>query len=210
MNNFSALVKGYQKFHTHYYGSDKTLFENLVKEGQRPKFMFIACCDSRVDPAIITDCSPGDLFVVRNVANLVPPCDSDLKHHATSAALEFAVCNLQVKHIIILGHSDCGGIQALMKNEITDHNTSFITSWMNIAQPARQKVLTEFASESFEQQTKRCEKMSLMISLKNLYTFPWVKEGLKNQQLSTHAWHFDLPSGQIVAFNPENQQFEPL
>lgn len=212
MNELIKLVKGYKKFREHYFKGNNTLFENLVENGQKPKFLVIACCDSRVDPALITGCAPGELFVVRNVANLVPPYEFDTKHHATSAALEFAVCDLGVKHIIVFGHNHCGGIQALLKNEThhEDKRRGFIESWMNIAAPARKQILAELPHASFEQQAKHCEKLALSISLNNLLTFPWLKEKADANKLQIHAWYFDLESGEIERFNANTNQFEAL
>lgn len=212
MNELIKLVKGYQNFREHYFESNNDLFEHLVEDGQHPKFLIIACCDSRVDPAIITGAAPGELFVVRNVANLVPPCEKDSKNHATSAALEFAVCDLKVRHIIIWGHKHCGGIRALLKNHIhhKEEHRGFIENWMNIAASARQKVLDEYANESFDEQATHCEKIALSVSLNNLLTFPWLKEKVDKRELYIHAWYFDLSTGQIQRLNIETNQFEPL
>ena len=108
------ILRGYSQFRKKYATGDQSIMQYLATHGQKPETMVIACCDSRVDPSLILQCDPGDLFVVRNVANIVPPYECDEKHHGTSAALEFGVCYLQVKHIIILGHSQCGGIDALI------------------------------------------------------------------------------------------------
>lgn len=210
MHEIKRLIEGYQKFRQHYFQQDTGLFSNLVQNGQKPKFLVIACCDSRVDPAIITGCEPGDLFVVRNVANLVPPCDDDTKHHATSAALEFAVCGLAVKHIIVLGHSHCGGIQALLKGDVDMENKGFIASWMRIAKNARDKILAEYADQPFEMQANACEKLALTTSLNNLHSFPWIAEKISTNQLAVHAWHFDLSTGIIQNFNQSQNKFEEL
>ena len=116
MNEIKKLIEGFQRFRAHHYERDGTPFQQLVSQGQSPKIMVIACCDSRVDPAIITDSDPGDLFVVRNVANLVPPFEQGGGYHGTSAALEFAVRCLNVQHVIVMGHEHCGGIRALLGN----------------------------------------------------------------------------------------------
>jgi len=111
----AALIEGYQKFRAHYFGTKKTTFAELVRQGQRPKALIVACSDSRVDPALMLDCAPGDVFVIRNVANLVPPYEDDQRfYHGTSAALEFGVHVLEIPHVIVLGHTLCGGIQALL------------------------------------------------------------------------------------------------
>lgn len=202
------LVNGYKNFHTKYFESgDTTLYQDLVSKGQAPKTMIVACSDSRVDPAIILGCSPGELFVVRNVANLVPPCENDAKRHGTSAALEFAVCFLEVEHIIILGHTLCGGIQALL-SEVKEDTHGFISHWMEIAHDARIKALKEHTNR--EECERHCGEYSLMASLNNLYTFPWINERVAAGILSLHAWYFDLENGEIRSYNPVNKNFEKL
>lgn len=212
MNRF---LKGYQKFRAHYFSKDRKspLYKKLLREGQSPKIMVIACSDSRVDPSIILGALPGELFVVRNVANLVPPFDNNPKHHGTSAALEFAVQVLGVSHIIVLGHSHCGGIQALLKplqDQQAPREHNFITSWMNIASAAREKVSQCCQDQPPEVQAKLCEEESLLISLNNLRTFPWIDSRVQAGLLSLHAWHFDLRTGVIEQFNQAHQQFEEL
>ncbi len=132
----TPLIEGYKQFRSKYFGKSKSL-EKLVTHDQKPKILVISCSDSRVDPAIILGSKPGELFVVRNVANLVPPFESDLKHHGTSAALEFGVLDLEVKHIIVLGHTHCGGIRALMEAPENTPPSNFITAWMDIADSAK-------------------------------------------------------------------------
>ncbi len=209
------LLEGYRQFRETYFEGNKphALYQKLVEEGQNPKTMVIACSDSRVDPSIILGSLPGELFVVRNVANLVPPYDNDPKHHGTSAALEFAVQTLGVRHIILLGHSHCGGIRALLTKsdtEMTPKNPSFISSWMNIANAAKTKTLTHFEQAPLELQEKMCEEYSLKISLNNLLTFPWIHEKVTDATLALHAWRFDLGTGMIQGFHTERQTFEDL
>jgi carbonic anhydrase len=156
---------------------------------------------------------PGDLFVVRNVANLVPPCDDNPRHHATSAALEFAVKGLNVQHIILLGHSQCGGIRALLEDRMGQGDSaakSFIAQWMKIAEPARQKVIHQFACASLEEKARRCEETALQISLQNLYSFPWIAQSVAAGHLQLHTWHFDIGNGQLRYFDQENHRFDTL
>ncbi len=204
------LIEGYQVFYHEYFKSGKnTLYRDLVVEGQSPKTMIIACSDSRVDPATILHCEPGEVFVVRNVANLVPPYENDTKHHGTSAALEFAVIFLKVEHIIVLGHSHCGGIRALLSDTVkTSSDRGFISSWMNIASGAKQKALAENQPPLMRE--KRCGEYSLQASLKNLHTFPWITERVATGNLQLHAWHFDLETGNLMQFNAEREAFENL
>lgn len=203
------LVSGYKKFRKKYFDTPDKPFEKLVRQGQQPKIMIISCCDSRVDPSIILDCEPGDLFVIRNVANLVPPYETNGSYHGTSAAMEFGICNLGIENIIVLGHSLCGGIQALVQNADLAKD-GFISKWMEMAAPARQKALALHAHDSFETQCTACAQYALMNSLKNLQTFPWIKQRIENGDVSLHAWYFDLSSGLIHILDQENETFDVL
>lgn len=203
------LIEGYQRFHEKYFQAGETqLFQELVKS-QSPKTMIIACSDSRVDPTTILNCAPGEIFTVRNVANLVPPCEEDTKHHGTSAALEFAVCFLQVEHIIVLAHSDCGGIRALLNGSSKQTATrGFISSWMGLAEKAKEKALLEDHTPLVQE--KLCCEYSLIASLDNLYSFPWIAERVEKAHLALHAWYFDLESGRVKCYNPNSEKFQNL
>jgi carbonic anhydrase len=203
------ITQGYKKFRQKYFDGNNSLFEDL-KNGQNPKILVIACSDSRVDPAIILNCKPGDLFVVRNVANLVPPYENDDGHHGTSAALEFAVCDLEVKHIIIFGHSGCGGINALITNPNKIQGRGFISRWMDLAQLAYQKTIENYPNASIDDKVANCAHFALINSLKNLYTFPWIKSKVEAKTLSLHSWFFNIETGIIEEFNPELENFTDL
>jgi len=208
-SNINSLITGYHTFKTE-HAMQKELYEQLIEHGQQPKALMIACCDSRVDPAIVTHCEPGELFMVRNVANLVPPFDVDPRHHGTSAALEFAVVGLEIKDIIVFGHRYCGGIRALMQSDESSNGSNFIRTWMNIAKPAKQQVLADYPQSSLDEQAHHCEKASLIISLNNLKTFPWIKARVAEGELTLHGWYFDLKTGQIQRYNENTQSFEEL
>lgn len=203
------LIEGYRTFKKEQF-EDSKAFCDLVEQGQRPKILAIACCDSRVDPAIVTNCRCGEVFVVRNVANLVPPYSRDRQHHGTSAALEFGVLGLGVTDIIVFGHRYCGGIRALMENTQTDKPSDFIQAWMNIAEPAKQQVLQAYPHESLDEQAHHCEKASLITSLNHLSTFPWIAERVQAGQLYLHAWYFDLDTGNIEAYQADKTLWQPL
>lgn len=205
----NSLIQGYLKFRQKYFTNDKQLFKQLVKDGQKPKILVVACSDSRVDPSIILNCKPGDLFVIRNVANLIPPCEDTSSYHGTSAALEFAICKLQIRHIIILGHSKCGGISSLFDNSIIDeHDNDFISKWMQIARPA--KIKTNQQADNLDEKINQCAKYSLINSVGNLLTFEWISERIKKNNLFIHAWYFDLEQGIIEAYQPNLQEFIEL
>ncbi len=204
----AKLISGYQRFKSGGMASNQ--FKKLVTEGQKPKVMVIACADSRVDPAIVTDCDPGDIFVVRNVANLVPPYQQDQQHNGTCAALEFAILGLGVTNIIVFGHSQCGGIKALMTQSDGQSSFEFINNWMAVAEPAKQEVLAKHPGDSIDQQAYHCEKTSLLKSLDNLMTFPWVAERVQSGQLNLHGWYFNFDDSVVEAYQSDTGQFVAL
>jgi carbonic anhydrase len=205
MADIKKFIAGYKRFHDNYFVGNQELFDRL-KEGQNPSAMVIACSDSRVDPAILLDCQPGDLFMVRNVANLVPPYERGAGLHGVSTALEFGVGVLGVSHLIVLGHSSCGGVRALMDGTQGD----FMGNWVNIAARAKQRVLAEFPDASTQEQCHACEEASILVSLENLLTFPWIRERVESSQLTLHGWYFNIDSGDLVAYNPSLGCFEPI
>ena len=167
--------------------------KNLTEKGQTPHTLVIACSDSRVDPSIILNTGPGDIFVIRNVANLVPAYDSDFSHcHGTSAAIEYAVKHLKVKNILILGHTHCGGIHNLLCQPLNRHD--FIDTWLSIAEEARREASKQ-TSETDRQHI--CEREAVRVSLRNLLTFPFVAEAVSQNRLKLHGWLFDLAGGSI-------------
>jgi carbonic anhydrase len=196
-------------FQNDYFGPDSSHFEPL-KQGQNPRTMLIGCSDSRVDPAILTNSAPGDLFMVRNVANLVPPYQLDDALHGVSAALEFAVCHLEVEHIIVLGHSHCGGIKALMDGTCGCKGGGFISHWMSIATPARDQILAELHDKDAELQCRAAEQAAILLSLENLHSFPFIDERILSGRLSLHGWYFDLDQGELLEYHARKGSFEKL
>ncbi len=204
------LIEGNKEFRKNFFSPKNTLFDELVEHGQKPKTMIVSCSDSRVDPAIIFNCDPGELFVVRNIANLIPPCEmNDNTYHGVSAALEFGVCILKVQQIIILGHTYCGGIKTLLETGSNLHENPhrFIAKWMEIALPAYEKTMAKYDHASFQEKSLMCERYALINSLHNVQTFPWIKERVSSGALSLHAWYFDLATGRIHRYNPEEERW---
>ena len=204
------LVEGFQRFRAQHFEQRGGLFQKLVQQGQTPKTLVVACCDSRVDPALVLDCEPGDLFVIRNVANLVPPAEDRAGHHGTTAAIEYGVRNLGVEHIIVLGHAQCGGITNLVRTGGVSNPGSFIDDWMCLVESARASVMQDLPDAPLEQQTRACEQRAILVSLQNLMTFFWVKERVEQGLLTLHGWYFDIEQGQLLAYNLATKQFEPL
>ncbi|MCB1681673.1 MAG: carbonic anhydrase [Rhodospirillales bacterium] len=206
MAEVKKLLNGYREFYKKYYESGNTLYRDLTRHGQSPKTLIIACSDSRVDPSIITEAQPGDIFVVRNVANLVPPYQiSDSSLHGVSAALEFAVRILDVNHIVVLGHSHCAGVKALLEQGRTEH-TDFIGRWVSIATKARDKVLSE-QGDAKEPAEHRCEKECILLSLQNLTEFPWIQSKVQARELKLHGWYFSIEDGKLLEYNATSGEF---
>lgn len=204
------LIEGFARFRGNHFSAEDVMYRNLVQQGQTPKVLIVGCCDSRVDPALIFDCAPGDLFVIRNVANLVPPAEGRAGHHGTTAALEYGVRNLRVEHIVVLGHAQCGGIATLMRTAGQTDSESFIDDWMKLAEEARVGVAKELASASDEQRQRECEKRAILVSLQNLHTFPWITERVEAGSLTLHGWYFDIEQGQLLGYEEETRQFVQL
>jgi carbonic anhydrase len=193
----NTLLEGYARFRKGYWRRYQKRFSILARDGQSPSAMVIACADSRVAPEVIFDCAPGEIFVARNVSNLVPPYAPDAANHGTSAALEFAVTALNVSTIVVLGHSLCGGIRALMQPG-GDHS-DFIASWMAIAGEARKRVCDAPDAEGadFDTLCDRCEHESIRISVANLLTFPWIRSRVEERSLTLTGMHFNVQTGRL-------------
>lgn len=215
MEAYDRLIAGYREFRANYLSEDNEAWLKVAGKKQDPKVMMVACSDSRVHPAILTRSALGELFMIRNVANVVPPFEGgggDSSYHGTSAAIEFAVNHLQVEHIIVMGHSGCGGIGALMDNTITSDTDgySFIKPWMNIVEDASEFTELERVSMSKTSRISTCEKRATLISLNNLVSFPWVKKAIKEGDLHLHGWYFDIKSGNLSEYNWTSKEFEEI
>ena len=209
-HDLEKFIAGFEAFQRTYYGEDHGLFDNLVN-GQHPRSLLIGCCDSRVDPSQLMGTEPGEIFVSRNVANLVPPCEPTAGgRHGVSAAIQFAVQSLKVERIIVLGHAKCGGIRALMEDAHERQPLDFVSSWVSVAEPARRQTKAAYGHTSFETQCRICEKTSILNSLNNLMTFPWVKDAVVSGQLTLHGWYFDLDRGELLAYSERAGQFLPV
>ena len=209
MKDIERFITGFRNFRDDYFGPKNPHFEPL-KHAQNPKTMIIGCCDSRVDPAILTNCAPGEIFTVRNVANLVPPFQDDGGQHGVSAALEFAVCHLGVEHIVVLGHSQCGGIKALMAGNCGCNGNVFISNWMSIAASARDKVLAELPEKDAQLQQRAAEQAGILLSLENLHSFPFIEQRIRTGALSLHGWYFDLAAGELLEYLPGDSGFKKV
>lgn len=203
------LIAGYRRFRETRYAEYRTLFEVLAHQGQHPRVMLITCCDSRIDPALLTGSHPGELFIVRNVANLVPPYDPDGGHHGTSAALEFAVQGLEVSHIVLLGHAHCGGVQALWRHH-KDEGVGgvFVPMWMNIARPACLALEARGLDGHQLDGARELEREVVRTSLTNLESFPFVREAVGTRRLSLHGWYFDIEHARLSGLGADGSFVE--
>lgn len=197
-----GLREGYASFRTGRYGQERERYRKLADAGQRPQAIIIACSDSRAAPETIFDAGPGELFVVRNVANLVPPYAPDGRHHSTSAALEFAVLGLEVRHIVVMGHGRCGGIATLSGAGRPLSRGDFIGSWMAAVHDVADQVPKDGAS--WEERLRLVEHASVEHSLANLRTFPWIRSREADGAVALHGAWFDIALGVLEEFDAAN------
>jgi len=198
------LIEGYRRFRARTWPAERGRFETLSRLGQQPRALVIACSDSRADPQLVFSAAPGELFVIRNVANLAPPYGPDGQPHGVSSAIEYAVRSLRVPDIVVMGHAMCGGIDALLHGappEVSD----FVAPWVHLAEPARQRALRAPP----EQQQQVCEHEAVRLSLANLLTFPWIKDAVAAEALQLHGCFFDIRSG-ILERLGDDGAFRPI
>lgn len=211
MNSRKPLIKllaGFRRFHDRYFKDEHSPYRDLAS-GQSPKTLVIGCSDSRVDPAIISDAGPGELFVVRNVANLVPPYEKGGGLHGVSAAIEFAVVNLRVENVLVMGHRQCGGIRAMVTG-LQSEPAGFVDRWMEIARPAHFRALAAHPDADPEALCQHCERESIKISLENLRSFPFVAKAERERGMNLLGIYFDLENGRLLELNPATGEFEEL
>ncbi len=202
------LIAGYRNFINGRYVAEADHYRSLAREGQAPETMIVACCNSRAAPEVIFNAGPGELFVLRNVANLVPPYAPDGEYHSTSAALEFAVQSLKVKNIVVMGHGRCGGIRAALDTTSAPLSPGdFIGKWMSLIAPAAEAVSASTMMTTGERQTA-LERISIRYSIANLRTFPCVKILEGKGKLTLHGAWFDISTGELWAMNNETGDFE--
>lgn len=205
------LTERYHRFKFRHFAANADHYETLASSGQTPDVMLISCSDSRVDPETIFSAMPGELFVVRNVANLVPPYETNGKYHGVSAALEFAALNLRVKHIVVMGHSGCGGVRAcLYEDAARQTEAQFISSWMSLLDEPRTRLLAEAGAGKPADVVAKLEREGVKTSLTNLRTFPCVRALEGKGRLKLHGAHFDIAGGALTTFNEATGDFVPV
>jgi carbonic anhydrase len=206
MPEFTALVEGYHRFRGDAYPKQKARFDALASDGQAPPVMIISCCDSRVDPATVFDTVPGQVFALRNVANLVPPYETGGGLHGVSAAIEFGVLGLEVRHIVVLGHAQCGGIKASLEGgDLGEPGHSFIDGWVDIVSEARDRVIARNPPDL----QRALELEAIKVSLTNLRGFPFIGDREKSGLLQLHGAYFGIADGVLHVLNEATGLFEP-
>lgn len=202
------LADRYRRFRFRHYAPNQHRYEELAERGQAPDVMVVSCCDSRVDPETIFSAMPGELFVVRNVANLVPPFETTGKFHGVSAALEFAALNLRVRHIVVIGHSGCGGIRSCLEHDAARQTEAqFISNWMSMLDDARDAVRRDHAARPVGEMVAALEREGVKTSLANLRTFPCIQILEGRGRVTLHGAHFDIASGALSVLNEGTGSF---
>ena len=210
MTRFTDLIEGYRRFRVDDWQGEHERWAELA-QGQSPKVMVLACSDSRVDPAQIFDARPGSIFVVRNVANLAPPYETSLGLHGVSAALEFAVTQLEVEEIVVMGHGSCGGCAAALTGQFDDaeHGAGhFISEWVELLRAGRDRVRGRHSALDGEAFLDM-EWEAVKVSLANLRSFPWIAEREQGGRLTLHGAHFSIAEGRLYVLDEAEDHFRP-
>lgn len=208
----SYLVQRYHGWHATTFAENHAWYRRLANEGQRPRAMIISCCDSRVHVTSIFGADTGEFFIHRNIANLIPPHEPDGEAHGTSAAVEYAVTSLKVAHLIVIGHSNCGGVAGCHamcsgKAPELEETSSFVGRWMDILRPGYERVAN---TGTEEEQIRELEMQAVVISLENLMTFPFVREAVEREDLTIHGLWTDIGEGGLLQFDAEKKSFQPV
>jgi len=212
MPNIGKLISGFRVFKATTFSKQKDTIHHLILQGQKPSTMIISCVDIRIAPAEIFATNPGELYVINNIGGLVPKYNTDGVHGIMSA-IEYAVNDLQVENIIVLGHAKCNSIKMMMSDKYTatDHGLSqSMKTWLSIAEEAREAVKKELSEKDEDIQQSACEHKSIVVSMRNLKTYPYIAQQMAKNKLNIFGWHFDIETGDIMALNPDNGFFDPI
>lgn len=208
MSNVGKLISGFRTFKATTFQQKKDIIGHFIEQGQKPTTLVISCADIRLSPTEIFAANPGELYIINNIGGLVPKYDTQGIHGILSA-IEYAVNVLQVENIIVLGHARCDGIKMIMSEKGGKLSES-MKAWMSVASEARDIVKKELAGKSEEEQQCACEQESLIVSIKNLMTYPYIVKRMKENKLNIFGWHFNIETGDIMAFDPDTKFFEPI
>ena len=205
------LVGGIHRFRKEYWSEHGDLFRRLAEHGQFPEALFITCCDSRVIPTVITHSRPGDLFILKNIGNFVPPySENPLDETGVAAAVEYAVEHLKVRDIIVCGHSDCGAMKALYKDRGAFAETPHIAEWLKNGDRTLAVVAENYPKKSKEERLAITAEENVLVQMENLRTYPVVRKAAREGRLHVHAWYFEIGTGTVYRYSPEKGQYEPV
>ncbi len=205
------LIEGNRAFQNSSFKLFKEDFDVLVQKGQKPEVLFIGCSDSRVVPDLIVHSKPGDMFILRNIGNFVPPFKADNDYHGSAAVIEYAVYILNVKHIIICGHSHCGACQALYQELDDCIGLIHTRKWLELGKDAKEYVLKNFSKTLTQEEIyRKTERISILYQLQNLLTYPEVKKRIEQNELEIHGWYYRIEDGTIETYNQQNERFEMM
>ena len=205
------LIKGNKKFREASFPKYEDDLKQLVETGQKPEVLFIGCSDSRVTPDLMLDTKPGDMFILRNVGNFVPPYHADNDYHGSSAAIEYAVSVLEVKHIIVCGHSHCGACKSLYQDLNDTPNLVHVKKWLELGKRAKEYTLLAIQDKTDKEKLYRAtERISIVHQMENLLTFPEVERKVKAKELQIHGWYYRIEDGTIEYYDGEECSFKPL
>jgi carbonic anhydrase len=208
--DIDTLISGFERFREARFKKNPNKFSDLVKNGQHPRVLFIACSDSRVDPSLITDSKPGELFVIRNIGNMVAPFAPDNEYHATAAGIEYAVSVLKVSEIIVCGHSHCGAIDGVYEIP-TSKNLIHVRKWLELANEAKEYVGKNSPEDlDLAQRLELTEKVSVLFQLNHLLSYPEVKRKVEDGELSLRGWYYKIETCELEYYDDEKKQFLPM
>lgn len=211
MSSIKTLIKGNKKFKEKFFPNFKKDLQESIKHGQKPEVLFIGCSDSRVTHDWMLDAKPGDMFIVRNVGNFVPPFKANNDFHATAAAIEYAVSVLKVKDIIVCGHSHCGACRSLYEDMSDDVSLIHIKKWLELGKEAKEYTLKNIQNPNDKQMLYRqTERNSILHQLENLLTYPAIKTNIKENKLTIHGWYYNIENGAIEYYDRKEKIYKPL
>lgn len=203
------LYKGVKKFQNEHYNGNKDFYES-ISDDQRPDTLFITCCDSRVDPNLITQSKPGELFVVKNVGNIIPTETTPWKKTSIATALEYALNVLKVANIVVCGHSDCGAMKALTMDLREFHDMPNLRDWLDTARQSKDMLNTIDTAPTFKERLEITTKRHIVLQIENLMTYPIVYKALKENKINVYGWYFEISTGSVFVYNKRNDSFEKI
>lgn len=205
------LLSGIHRFRQEFWSENRDLFQRLAEHGQSPDALFITCCDARVIPTVITHALPGDLFIVKNMGNFIPPYSEDpLDGTGVAAAIEYAVEHLHVRDIIVCGHSDCGAMKALYEDRGGFAETPHIAEWLRNGERTLEVVAANYPRMSKKEMLSVTSEENVLIQMENLRTYPVVRRAAREGRLHVHAWFFEIGTGRVFRYDPDKGQYEPI